>query len=63
MELEKCIRERRNDTRHPIIVQMKEMLLRDMTAEEKLLYPLIDQRMRQQMQDAWTEHAEVRKHL
>jgi len=42
---------------------MKKDLLGHMAAEEKLLYPLLDQEMRQQMQDARREHEVIRKHL
>ncbi|MEN6519239.1 MAG: hemerythrin domain-containing protein [Methanospirillum sp.] len=63
MELEKRTRGRRDDSLDPVFAPMKKELLGHMAAEEKLLYPLLDKEMRQQMQDARREHEEIRKHL
>ncbi len=63
MELEKRTRGRRDDSLDPVFVPMKKDLFGHMAAEEKLLYPLLDQEMRQQMQDARREHEEIRKRL
>ncbi len=62
-ELEKRTRGRREDSLDPVFAPMKKELLGHMTAEEKLLYPLLGQEMRQQMQDARRKHEEIRKHF
>jgi len=62
MELEKRV-QGRPTSQHPVFPTMKKELLGHMMAEEKLVYPLLDQEMKQQMQDARKEHDEIRKHL
>ena len=62
MELEKRVQGRPSSA-NPVFAPMKKELLGHMMAEEKLLYPLLEQEMKQQIQDAIKEHNEVREHL
>jgi hemerythrin superfamily protein len=62
MELEKRV-QGRPSSQNPVFPTMKKMLLGHMAAEEKLVYPLLEQEMRQQVQDAIKEHNEVRQLL
>lgn len=62
MELEKRV-QGRPTSQHPVFPTLKKMLLGHMAAEERLVYPLLEQEMRQQVQEAIKEHNEVRQHL
>ena len=62
MELEKRV-QGRPTSQHPVFPTMKQMLLGHMAAEEELVYPLLEQEMRQKVQEAIREHNEVRQHL
>lgn len=62
MELEKRV-QGRQISENPVFAPMKKELLGHMAAEEKLLYPLLEKEMKQQVQDAIKEHDEVRKYL
>jgi len=61
-ELEKRV-QGRPSSQNPVFPTMKKELLGHMMAEERLLYPLLDQEMMQQMQEARKEHNEVRMYL
>jgi iron-sulfur cluster repair protein YtfE (RIC family) len=62
MELEKRV-QGRPTSQHPVFPTLKKMLLGHMAAEEKLVYPLLEQEMRQKVQESIKEHNEVRKYL
>jgi hemerythrin superfamily protein len=62
MELEKRV-QGRPTSQHPIFPTMKKELLGHMAAEEKLVYPLLEQEMRQKVHESIKEHNEVRQHL
>jgi len=61
-ELEKRVQGRPSSD-NPVFAPMKRELLGHMAAEEKLLYPVLEKEMKQQIQDAIKEHDEVRQHL
>lgn len=62
MELEKRV-QGRPTSQHPVFPTMKKEVLGHMAAEEKLLYPLLEQEMRDKVQEAIKEHNEARQHL
>jgi hemerythrin superfamily protein len=62
MELEKRV-QGRPTSQHPVFPTLKKMLLGHMAAEEKLVYPLLEQEMRQKVQESIKEHNEVRQYL
>ena len=62
IELEKRVQGRPSSD-NPVFPTMKKMFLGHLAAEEKLVYPLLEQEMKQQIQDARKEHNEVRTHL
>ncbi len=62
MELEKRV-QGRPSSENPVFAPMKKELPGLMLAEEQLFYPLPEQEMKQQVQDAIKEHDEIRQHL
>ena len=62
MELEKRV-QGRPTSQHPVHPTIKAEVLGHMAAEEKLLYPLLENEMRQKVQEAIREHDEARRHL